>query len=100
MANPCDTVRILLEGAVKVLWVKSELLHPVDKGGKIRTFEMLRRWHVRHRITYLALLSPETPAAAAESTMRFASGRSVRSPNIIVPRHSGETLTPVRPSER
>ena len=26
-----------------ILWVKSELLHPLDKGGRIRTYEMLRR---------------------------------------------------------
>ena len=26
-----------------ILWVKNELLHPLDKGGRIRTYEMLRR---------------------------------------------------------
>jgi sugar transferase (PEP-CTERM/EpsH1 system associated) len=38
-----------------ILWVKNELLHPLDKGGRIRTYEMLRRLRDRHRVTYLAL---------------------------------------------
>jgi sugar transferase (PEP-CTERM/EpsH1 system associated) len=38
-----------------ILWVKNELLHPLDKGGRIRTYEMLRRLRDRHRVTYVAL---------------------------------------------
>lgn len=38
-----------------ILWLKTELLHPVDKGGKIRTYHMLRELKGEHRITYLTL---------------------------------------------
>jgi sugar transferase (PEP-CTERM/EpsH1 system associated) len=38
-----------------ILWVKNELLHPLDKGGRIRTYEMLRRLRDHHRVTYVAL---------------------------------------------
>jgi sugar transferase (PEP-CTERM/EpsH1 system associated) len=38
-----------------ILWLKNELLHPLDKGGRIRTYEMLRRLRDRHRVTYVAL---------------------------------------------
>jgi sugar transferase (PEP-CTERM/EpsH1 system associated) len=38
-----------------ILWLKTELLHPVDKGGKIRTYNMLKELKRHHRITYLAL---------------------------------------------
>jgi polysaccharide biosynthesis protein PslH len=38
-----------------ILWLKNELLHPLDKGGRIRTYEMLRRLRDRHRVTYIAL---------------------------------------------
>ncbi len=38
-----------------ILWLKTELLHPVDKGGKIRTYNMLRELKRHHRITYLTL---------------------------------------------
>jgi len=40
---------------VHILWLKTELLHPVDKGGKIRTYNMLRELKRNHRITYLTL---------------------------------------------
>ena len=39
---------------MKVLWVKSELLHPIDKGGKIRTFEMLRHLMRGHEVVNAA----------------------------------------------
>jgi glycosyltransferase involved in cell wall biosynthesis len=44
---------------MRILWLKTELLHPVDKGGKIRTYQMLREMKRRHHITYLTL--DETP---------------------------------------
>lgn len=40
---------------MRILWIKSELLHPVDKGGRIRTYQMLRALSRRHHVTYLAL---------------------------------------------
>ncbi len=38
-----------------ILWLKTELLHPVDKGGKIRTYQMLKELKRDHQITYLTL---------------------------------------------
>jgi len=38
-----------------ILWLKTELLHPVDKGGRIRTYQMLRELKKLHRVTYLTL---------------------------------------------
>ena len=40
---------------MKILWVKSDFLHPTTKGGHIRTLETLKRWHRRHEIHYVAL---------------------------------------------
>jgi len=40
---------------VRILWLKTELLHPVDKGGRIRTYQMLRAINKRHPVTYLTL---------------------------------------------
>lgn len=40
---------------MRILWLKTELLHPVDKGGRIRTYAMLRELKKRHHITYLTL---------------------------------------------
>ena len=40
---------------MRILWLKTELLHPVDKGGKIRTYHMLRALRRHHHVTYLTL---------------------------------------------
>lgn len=40
---------------MRILWLKTELLHPVDKGGKIRTYNMLKELKRDHHITYLTL---------------------------------------------
>jgi sugar transferase (PEP-CTERM/EpsH1 system associated) len=40
---------------VRILWLKTELLHPVDKGGKIRTYNMLKEMKREHHVTYLTL---------------------------------------------
>ena len=45
-----------------ILWVKNELLHPLDKGGRIRTYEMLRRLRDHHRVSYVALDDGTTTA--------------------------------------
>src|ERR1700731_2854111 len=41
-----------------------------------------------------------TPASRAKATMRSDAAASVGPPNVIVPRHSGETLSPLRPRLR
>lgn len=40
---------------MKMLWAKADFLHPTDRGGQIRTLEMLKRLHTRHEIHYVAL---------------------------------------------
>jgi polysaccharide biosynthesis protein PslH len=40
---------------VRILWLKTELLHPVDKGGKIRSYNMLKALKRNSHITYLTL---------------------------------------------
>lgn len=50
-----------------ILWLKTELLHPMDKGGRIRTYHMLRELKAWHRITYLTLDDGTDPAAAARA---------------------------------
>lgn len=39
---------------MKILWVCGTFLHPTNKGGQIRTLEMLKRLHERHEIHYVA----------------------------------------------
>ena len=39
---------------MKILWVKVDFLHPTNRGGQIRTLEMLKRLHARHELHYVA----------------------------------------------
>jgi len=48
---------------MRILWLKTELLHPVDKGGKIRTYHMLKQLRREHHITYLTLDDGESADA-------------------------------------
>ena len=53
---------------MKILWVKCDFLHPTDKGGQIRTLEMLRRLHLRHEIHYVAYADPTQPEGPHRSS--------------------------------
>jgi glycosyltransferase involved in cell wall biosynthesis len=57
---------------VKILWLKTELLHPVDKGGKIRTYQMLKELKKNHHITYLTLDDGTAEANALEKSSEYA----------------------------
>jgi polysaccharide biosynthesis protein PslH len=52
-----------------ILWIKTELLHPVDKGGRIRTYQMLRALSSEHKVTYLTL---DDGTAAADAVTQAA----------------------------
>src|SRR5262245_51933655 len=48
---------------MRILWLKTDLLLPLDKGGKLRTWHLMRHLAKRHEITYLAFAEPDQPAA-------------------------------------
>src|SRR2546426_1607779 len=54
-----------------ILWLKTELLHPIDKGGKIRTYNMLKELKRDHRITYLALDDGTAGAVEREAAQEY-----------------------------
>jgi polysaccharide biosynthesis protein PslH len=56
---------------LRILWLKTELLHPIDKGGKIRTYNMLRELKRDHHITYLALDDGSADAEAREGAEEY-----------------------------
>jgi sugar transferase (PEP-CTERM/EpsH1 system associated) len=56
---------------VHILWLKTELLHPVDKGGRIRTYNMLRALRREHRVTYLTLDDGSAAPDAAERAAEY-----------------------------
>jgi glycosyltransferase involved in cell wall biosynthesis len=56
---------------MKILWVKSELLHPIDKGGRIRTYQVLRQLKKDHHITYLCLSASTDPQESFEKASEY-----------------------------
>jgi sugar transferase (PEP-CTERM/EpsH1 system associated) len=57
---------------MRILWLKSDLLLPLDKGGKLRTWHLMRHLAQRHEITYLAFAEPGTPAADVDGMKEVA----------------------------
>src|SRR3954464_8460496 len=48
---------------MKLLWLNANLLLPLDKGGKLRTWHVLRHLARRHDITYLSFSDPSQTEA-------------------------------------
>lgn len=52
---------------MKILWVKTDFLHPTTRGGQIRTLEMLRQLHKHHEVHYVAFDDPASPEGLRRS---------------------------------
>lgn len=72
---------------MRILWLKTELLHPVDKGGKIRTYNMLRELREEHEIIYLCLDDGSASPDAVERSSEYAD-ELVRVPHELAHRGS------------
>jgi len=57
---------------MRLLWLKSDLLLPLDKGGKLRTWNLMRDLAQRHEITYLAFAEPHQSQADIDGMRRVA----------------------------
>jgi hypothetical protein len=62
-----------MDNQFKILWLKTGLLHPLDTGGKLRTFNMLKVLNKRHKITFLALKSPDACAEIVQKASEYSS---------------------------
>ena len=71
---------------MKILWVKTDFLHPTTRGGQIRTLEMLRELHKRHEVHYVAFDDPLNPEGLKRSS-EYAS-YSYPVPHKVVPKNS------------
>lgn len=56
---------------MKILWLKTELLHPVDKGGKIRSYHLLKQLKNDHEVTYLTLDDGAAPPNAVADASEY-----------------------------
>lgn len=57
---------------MRILWLKSDLLLPLDKGGKLRTWHLLRHLARHHDVTYVAFASPHEPREHLEGMRQVA----------------------------
>jgi len=57
---------------MRILWIKTELLHPIDKGGRIRSYQILRALARQHQVTYLCLDDGLAAADARERAREYA----------------------------
>ena len=57
---------------MRILWLKTGPLHPLNTGGKIRTCNMLRALRKDHQVTYLSLYSPDTPQSDLDGGSDYA----------------------------
>jgi polysaccharide biosynthesis protein PslH len=71
---------------MKILWVKTDFLHPTTRGGQIRTLEMLKALHRRHEIHYVAFDDPANPEGPLRSGEY--SSYAYRVPHSVPPRRS------------
>jgi sugar transferase (PEP-CTERM/EpsH1 system associated) len=65
---------------MNLLWVNAGLLLPLDKGGKLRTWHLMRQLARRHDITYVSFADPSATAAD------IAGMREVASNVVTIPR--------------
>jgi len=72
---------------MRILWLKSDLLLPLDKGGKIRTWHLMRQLARRHEITYLAFADAGSSPADVEG-MREVASRVITIPRGDAPKGS------------
>ncbi len=71
---------------MKILWVKTDFLHPPTKGGHIRTLQMLRQLHKRHEIHYAAFEDPHNPEGSQHAPEY--STRAYPIPHRVIPKLS------------
>lgn len=71
---------------MKILWVKSDFLHPTNGGGQIRTLQTLKRLHQRHEIHFAALDLPQPGVGFRRSSEYCTKAYPVSHP---VPQKSG-----------
>ena len=56
---------------LNILWLKTGPLHPLDSGGKIRSYNMLRELNRRRELTYVSLCSPGCDRQVVEAASEY-----------------------------
>lgn len=71
---------------MKILWVKTDFLHPTNRGGQIRTLEMVKRLHAKHELHYLTFDDGKNTEGARRAGEY--SSRQYAVPHVVAPKRS------------
>jgi len=58
---------------MRILWIKTSPLHPLTRGGDLRTFHVLRHLHQRHQVTFVGMTADADQIAGALRFREYAS---------------------------
>jgi sugar transferase (PEP-CTERM/EpsH1 system associated) len=72
---------------MRILWLKADLLLPLDKGGRLRTWHLLRHLKAQHDVTYVSFGDP-AESAGQRDRMRDVADRIVTVPRVDAPKGS------------
>jgi sugar transferase (PEP-CTERM/EpsH1 system associated) len=73
---------------MKILWLNAGLLLPLDKGGKLRTWHLMRHLAMRHEISYLSFADTSQTAADRDGM------REVATQLVTIPRSDPPKASP------
>lgn len=72
---------------MRILWLKADFLLPLDKGGKLRTWHLLRHLAKRHDVTFLSFSDRTSPPDLER--MREVAADTITVPRVDPPKGSG-----------
>lgn len=56
---------------MRILWIKTSPLHPLTRGGDLRTFHLLRHLHQRHEVTFAGMTADLGQVAGTQQAGEF-----------------------------
>lgn len=56
----------------RYLWIKTSPLHPLDRGGDLRTYHMLRMLRNQHHVTFVGMISDDTQRSGIARSREYA----------------------------
>lgn len=56
---------------MRILWIKTSPLHPLTRGGDLRTFHVLRHLHLRHEVTFVGMVADEGQRVGSQQSHEY-----------------------------
>ena len=58
---------------MRVLWIKTSPLHPLTRGGDLRTFNILKHLHQRHEVTFVGMIADKEQELGSRESDQYSS---------------------------